>query len=174
MEMRWKCSRCDEWHTGLPDVAFHAPVYYDMASPDERERDFQLTSDTCVMIENGVRHFFVRTVMFMPILDTLESFSWGVWISLSQSNFEKYVSLKDPTVIAAEPLYVGWLSNRINHYPDTLNLKARIKLQSNGHRPHLELEPTNHPLAVEQHKGISLARAQEIATWALHSRPSEP
>jgi hypothetical protein len=32
-----------------------------------------------------------------------------------------------------------------------------------GTRPHIELEPTDHPLAVEQRRGITVARVIEIA-----------
>jgi hypothetical protein len=36
----------------------------------------------------------------------------------------------------------------------------------------VELEPTDHPLAVEQREGISEARAREIAESVLHTRPA--
>ncbi len=35
----------------------------------------------------------------------------------------------------------------------------------------IELEPTDHPLAVEQRVGITLARVQEIAETLLHGLP---
>jgi hypothetical protein len=37
-----------------------------------------------------------------------------------------------------------------------------------GVRPHLELEPTDHPLASEQRTGITVARVQQIAEQILH------
>jgi hypothetical protein len=37
-----------------------------------------------------------------------------------------------------------------------------------GVRPYIQLEPTDHPLAVEQRTGITLARVQEIAEMVLH------
>ena len=37
-----------------------------------------------------------------------------------------------------------------------------------GQCPWVELEPTDHPLALEQREGITLARVQEIAEKILH------
>ena len=37
-------------------------------------------------------------------------------------------------------------------------------------RPFLELEETDHPLAVEQRSGISVERLREIASQAIHKR----
>jgi hypothetical protein len=37
-----------------------------------------------------------------------------------------------------------------------------------GERPSVELEPTSHPLAVEQRNGITVARVHEIAETLLH------
>ena len=37
-----------------------------------------------------------------------------------------------------------------------------------GQRPLITLEPTDHPLAVEQREGITMARVQEIAEAAFH------
>jgi hypothetical protein len=60
----------------------------------------------------------------------------------------------------------GWLATAIAGYrPSTLGLKTNVHTQPVGERPLVELEPTDHPLAVQQRDGISLARAQEIAQW---------
>lgn len=39
-------------------------------------------------------------------------------------------------------------------------------------RPLVELEPTDHPLAVERRTGITLGRVQEIAETLLHRLPA--
>jgi len=41
-----------------------------------------------------------------------------------------------------------------------------------GVRPEIELEPTEHPLAVEQREGITWERVDEIAAIMLHSSQS--
>jgi hypothetical protein len=49
-------------------------------------------------------------------------------------------------------------------------LKTNIHTNPVGVRPFVELEPTDHPLAVEQRNGITLARVQEIAEIILHGK----
>jgi hypothetical protein len=57
----------------------------------------------------------------------------------------------------------GWLCNNISLYPPTMGLKTNLHLRGGGPRPSIELEPTDHPLAIEQRHGISLKRVEEIA-----------
>lgn len=68
-----------------------------------------------------------------------------------------------------EPPYFGWLSTTLPGYePTTLNLKTNLHTQEIGVRPLVEVEPTGHPLAVEQREGITVARVQEFAEIAFH------
>jgi hypothetical protein len=48
-----------------------------------------------------------------------------------------------------------------------------VHTQPIGSRPLIELEPTDHPLAIEQRQGITLARVQEIAGLLLHQEYDE-
>jgi len=57
-----------------------------------------------------------------------------------------------------------WLCNNISLYPTTLNLKTHLHLRGGNKRPSIELEPTDHPLAIDQRQGISIKRVEEIAT----------
>ena len=67
-----------------------------------------------------------------------------------------------------EPAIFGWLCNRISIYPETNSLRTNLHLRNDGLRPAIELEPTEHPLAVEQRNGITLDRAQEIIAALSH------
>jgi hypothetical protein len=73
---------------------------------------------------------------------------------------------------ADEPPHFGWLSTSIPIYPTTVGLKANLHTEPIGTRPLIELEPTDHPLSVEQRTGISIARVEEIASLMLH--PTAP
>ena len=53
-------------------------------------------------------------------------------------------------------------------YPNTLRLKTKVHTQAGNLRPLVELEPTAHPLAVEQRNGITMGRAREIAEALLY------
>jgi hypothetical protein len=43
-----------------------------------------------------------------------------------------------------------------------------VHLRNDGIRPYVELEPTSHPLAVEQRLGITLDRVAEIYEKMMH------
>jgi len=55
-------------------------------------------------------------------------------------------------------------------YPSTENLKTRVHLRDNGVRPYIELEATDHPLAVEQRNGIAADRVAEIYAHYEHGQ----
>ena len=82
----------------------------------------------------------------------------GVWVSQSEANFERYLEDEenmDPTF--------GWLATRLGFYEEnTLSLKTRVHFQGDNMRPVIELEPTDHPLAVDQREGITLEKAWKI------------
>ncbi len=87
---------------------------------------------------------------------------------VKQKNFERTRRLmKDPERVE-EPPYFGWFSSRVPVYPDTLLLKTRVHSREVGIAPYIELEPTQHPLAIEQRQGITFDRAQEIMDQMQH------
>jgi hypothetical protein len=93
-------------------------------------------------------------------------------VSLSRDSFTRALSLWTTPGREREQPYFGWMSTELPLYqPSTLLLKTRVHTQAVGQRPLIELEPTDHPLAVEQHAGITLARVQEIAETLLHALP---
>ena len=60
------------------------------------------------------------------------------------------------------------LSTALPIYPDTINLATNVHTRAVGVRPFVELEPTEHPLALEQRNGITWARVLEIASIMQH------
>ncbi len=76
--------------------------------------------------------------------------------------------LWDAEVIEDEPPRFGWLSTNIRPYPRTLELKAAVRFRANGLRPLVEVEPGDHPLAIDQQQGIALERVQEIVAALMH------
>ena len=156
---RFKCASCDEWHEGMPSFGANAPLYFYGIPPDEREARCFLTTDICVVDQE---HFFVRGCLEIPVVGSADPFSWGVWVSLSKTDFGQFVDyFEKPDRSHIGPFY-GWLSAELPLYPSTENLKARVRLRDNGTRPLIELQPTSHPLAVEQRTGITIERVGEI------------
>ena len=142
-----------------------APYWYDEVAPEERDARIQLSSDQCII--DG-EHFFVRGVLEIPVLETGDVFAWGVWVSLSKTNFDRMHELWQTPGRENEPAYFGWLSTEVPGYPSTLNLKTRVHTRGVGLRPRIELEATDHPLSVEQREGIAMARVRQIVEEQWH------
>ena len=157
-DLVYRCATCGETHRGLPDLAFEAPIHYADLASAERAEVAELTPDFCVIREQD---FFIRVCLPIPIKGTEDKYVWGVWVSLSERNFVRYAETFHRDLPPGEGPYFAWLSNRIPGYPDTLNLKALVHLRPGGERPTLELERTDHLLAVHQREGIELPELAE-------------
>lgn len=158
---RFTCGCCGKTVSGVPDLAYAAPLYYDQLPEAERAGRATLDTDLCVI--DG-EHFFIRVVCPVPIKGTEETFMWGVWTTLSEANFQRYrATFEDPDQSKLGGMF-GWLSNRIPHYPDTLGLQTTVWPQDDRQRPHLRVNDVHaeHPLYREQRDGMDLARLAEI------------
>jgi hypothetical protein len=170
--LRWKCSSCDEWHTGpCLDFSFSEPDYWNRGHAKESRwtnlipREIKKPSKTFLDLDFcsiNDESFFVRGLIHLPIVGTAETFRWGIWGSLSRQNFETLLEAEDdPNRVGLPPMF-SWLSNEISEYPDTLSLKMHAHIQAPKLRPHFELELSDHPLSQEYHHGISPERVKEI------------
>jgi hypothetical protein len=163
MSQGYTCKCCGRKHDEIPlTFGADAPVYVDAISSKERAKRVYLERSVCI-IDN--EHFFVRGSIVIPILDDPEkTFSWGVWSTISQDNYE--IMVANWSVEGREKIVLpafGYLANKISLYGDTLNLNVLSHTMPVGQIPLIELEPTDHPLAIEQRTGITMARVHEIA-----------
>jgi hypothetical protein len=159
------CSCCDKVHEGSPSFGFRAPDPYLMQS-EEIQKAGHLGTDLCRYEDEDGMHYFVRACLEIPIYGIEQPFMWGVWVSLSEKNYERYVDTYDNPDTSDE--YFGWFCNLLPYYPRTLSLKTTVHPRSGNTRPYVALEETDHPLFIDFHEGISIARAQEIAEFSMH------
>nr|WSX52961.1 DUF2199 domain-containing protein [Streptomyces sp. NBC_00974] len=164
-DLGFTCSCCGDHHAELPmSYSTRAPDDWDPSF--ENDPDSMLSSDQCVI--KG-QHFFIGGLVEIPVIGSQDVFSWGVWVSLSKDNFARAVEVWNTQGREAERPYFGWLSTELALYSEgTSNLKTNAHTRPLGRRPSIELEPTDHPLAVEQRTGITLDRVREIAMAVLH------
>jgi hypothetical protein len=162
----YTCRVCGEYHDTMPlSYVADAPALWYTIPEQEREARAALTTDTCIIDD---QHFFVLGNVELPIVDSDQVFLWTVWVSLSQGNYERTLALWEQSGRESEPHYFGWISTSLPVYPETLNLKTHVHTRSVGQRPLIELEPSEHPLAVDQRQGITWERVQEFAETLLH------
>ena len=141
-------------------MGYQEPYYTNEIDVSEKERRVFLTSDLCVL--DG-KFFFIRCLLPIKVHGTDEDFSWGIWSCLSKENFLRYQASYDEDMSDWEPMF-GYLSNRLPDYPDTLNLKLSVQPGPRRARPTVQLEPTDHRLAVDQREGITLEKLLEIVS----------
>ena len=162
------CSCCGKRHEGSPSFGYKAPMQFDQLSDDEKRAIGTLSDDLCKIEHPEGTDYFARVVLEIPIHGVKEPFLWGVWVSLSQANFERYTSTWGKH--DESDSYFGWFSNRLPFYPDTINLKTKARPRNGNARPVLELEPSDHLLSVHFQHGITVSVAQQIAEIAMHGR----
>ncbi|MEU1951200.1 DUF2199 domain-containing protein [Nocardia rhamnosiphila] len=165
-DLGFRCSCCGAHHPELPmSYTTDAPAVWDPAFATAD--DCLLSSDQCVI---RAQHYFVKGLIEIPVIDSDETFSWAVWVSLSSENYSRVTDLWNTAGREAEKPYFGWLTTDLSVYsPTTLDLKTRLHTRPVGERPFIELEPTDHPLAVEQRTGITRDRVRDIAEAMLHT-----
>lgn len=164
----FQCSRCEQYHDELP-FAYgpEAPAIYFTIPAEEVSERTMLSPDLCVIDQE---HFFLCGNLELPIIDSDQLFSWDVWVSISKESFKKTLDQWENPEREHEPPMFGLVATTLPTYPESQNLKANVHPRAVGRKPFIELEPTDHPLAVEQREGIPLARVQEIAEMILHTK----
>ena len=166
MDYAWTCACCGKQYNTLPlDFSCRAPSNWFGIPEEERAARAKMTQDVCV-IDGKER--YVRGCIEIPVHGLNDQFAYGVWVSVSEQSFRRIHELWDAQVRDNEPPIFGWLCNSISIYPETNSLKTNLRLRNDGLRPAIELEPTDHPLAVEQRNGITLDRVQEIIAALSH------
>ena len=161
----FRCSACSQVHEGSPSFGFRAPAPY-LEQPNAVQDAGLLTSDLCEYEGEHGRHFFVRGCLEVPIHGISDPFLWGVWTSLSERNYRRYVETYDNP--DATDHFFGWLCNYLPYYPTTYPLKTHVHPRPAGNRPYIVPERSDHPLSMDFHGGITVARAQEIAEAIIH------
>jgi hypothetical protein len=163
------CACCGQRHEGSPSFGYPAPAHYSELTAAEKAERATLTDDTCqIRYDDGHVDYFARVVLEIPIHGVADPFLWGVWVSLSEQSYTRYTSSWGNH--DESDAYFGWLSNRLPHYTNTINLRTHCHPRNGGMRPRLELEPTGHLLSVHAREGLSIAQAQAIAQIAMHGQ----
>lgn len=150
----------------MPTFGASRPLSYFAVPEAERESRCSVGSDDCVIDGEA---FFVRGCIEIPVHGVAEPFIWGVWVSLSEQSFAEWTKVFGAQRRSHVGPFFGWLDAWLKPYPDTMNLKTRVHLRDDGIRPYIELEPTDHPLAVEQRTGISVERVAELYSTMVHA-----
>jgi len=164
---RFKCATCDEWHEGIPSWGWNNPFHHHSVPEAQRDERCFLTTDLCVVDDSA---FYVCGCLELPVVGSEEILSLRVWVSLSEENFFSFQELLGVSERSHNGPYFGWLSVPIPTYPETMNLKTMVHIRNSGIRPYIELEPTDHPISLEQQHGVGPERIQALYDYFQHRR----
>jgi hypothetical protein len=138
----------------LPDAVFSVPE-------EQRAERCRISEDLCVL--DGEDYFF-RCVLELPLHGGDDRYGLGVWSTLSATNFNIYADdFNGPGKADFGPFF-GWQANRVPKFDDPFIQKCRVHFHAGKLRSTIELEPTDHPLAIAQRDGITITKALEIAS----------
>lgn len=156
-DWRYTCACCGERKSGLPELSYPGPVQIDDARGDPDYDVLHHGQDLCRIRIKGQEFFWIRALLPLAITDARETWSYGVWTTISADNFRRY----DETFKGEQRdlgTMFGFLSNVLPGVPNSLSLQLNIVPGLPGMRPWVLLrEPEEpHPLYDAQQKGITV------------------
>ncbi len=163
--MSWRCDICGTEHDEIPLCFGLDAPWRSLVPESEFEQRVALTRDQCVVDE---QHFFIRGHIEIPVLEYPKPLVFSVWSSLSEHSFLHMSARWEAWDRASDPPYFGWLCSAIPIYPSTIQLKLSVQSRPPGSTPLFILEATEHPLALDQHNGITIHRWHQLAHELLH------
>jgi hypothetical protein len=159
----YTCTSCGRYHDEeIRDVRAGLPEEIHRMPEDERARRVVISaSGDFASLDDADRHF-VRALIELPIPDDGDVFGWGVWVRLERGDLADVASSwTDEDAVGSE--FSGWLATELAAYGGTEGLPGTLRLRSVDLLPSFHVTDARHPLGFEQHAGIGLERARELA-----------
>ncbi len=167
--MGFTCTVCGRFHDEEPrDVRVTYPGPVARLDADERAQRVIATDDFCSYTEPGgtMRHF-VRGLIEIPVPEESSYFGYGAWVELDAHQIERVASLWRDATGADAPPFEGTLANELRPYVNTEGLSAVLELREVERLPAITVSGS-HRLVTDIRRGISVARARELAGAVLH------
>jgi hypothetical protein len=159
--MQCQCVKCGKIHDQWPAIAFKFPYNYSILSDEDKAEYLkELNEDFCVIEYEEQTDRFIRAVLFQKVIDHCEVLEYGVWVSLSEDNFEEYNS----NFFSEEQdgIYFGYLCSQIPEYDSTIEIKTNVVLANNRQRPEIipHADQVDNDFVNDYYNGISIFEAE--------------
>lgn len=156
---KYKCENCGQEHDSWPALSYSSPIPYHFLSDEEKETIAELSSDFCVITYPDQTDRFIRCTLTQKVIDHCEDLEYGLWVSLSEKNFQDYSDNYDNE--HHEVGYFGWLNSELPDYTFDESIPTDVYTRSGNNRPEIiPHEDFQHPFVYDYYKGITKAEAE--------------
>lgn len=155
------CASCGLAHR-LEDmhIGYGRPDLYFTIGDHQREQHWRETTD---FAQFGEERFFIRCLAEIAVQRKRHTFAYGVWVEVTGEKYYRYSDIFMDPLQGTEPKFDGAIANHLPMYePTTLGLPVSVKLRNDRIRPSIHVKDGQHPLALEQERGITVDRVLEI------------
>lgn len=157
-DKQFKCSICGKVHEELPSIGFKTPFHYDILSEKDKNEIAEVSDDFCVIEHLEQTDRFVRTVLNLKTDIPSQDLVYGVWVSLSEKNFNEYKS--NFKIQSKEKTYFGIICNEIADYEEsTIGLHVNVLTRLDDLRPEIIPHKFEHKLVTDWENGITFHEA---------------
>lgn len=164
--MKYICECCGEEKEDWPAIAYSAPYPYFNLSEEERENS-ELTSDFCIIQYSDETCYFIRTVLVQEVNDSCQNVEYGIWVSLSEKNFNDYSENYENKTF--EGGYFGWLANYLPNYDFKNSIPTDVMVNNEIGRPLIYPHQSHdHPFVHDFYNGISKEEAERRIDMVLN------
>jgi hypothetical protein len=163
--IKWKCRHCGQAHDDMPVCFGIEAPWRALVSGEVFHSRVELSDSWCVV---GDEHFFVRGHIEIPIINHATPLTFSVWSSLSEENFNRRQDRWNDPDRGDDPPNFGWLCSPIRPYDPVLHLPLLVQDREPGMVPLFTVTQIDHPLAIDQNNGITIAQWHKMALSLLH------
>lgn len=166
--MKYTCECCGEEKEDWPALAYNAPYFYYCLS-DEELKTAELGSDLCTVKNPEETHRFIRAVLIQEVIDDCRDLDYGIWVSLSEKNFDEYVDNYDNKEFKAE--YFGWLATFLPDYDFPESIPTTVVVDNTIGRPFVfPHQSFEHPFVDDFYNGITKEEAEKRIDRVLNPK----
>lgn len=163
-DREFECPCCGQTFGGVFDIGYDHPDPWPHGNLMDTDKDIlvvgehKLSSDLCVF-DGG---YYIRCTLPLPILGTDQTFSYGVWGSVKDENYDAYISAWQKDDYSVFPGCFACLMNDLPGWPSEDWLPCDLETGESSDRPVLWVHEDKHPLATAQREGITFDRLLDL------------
>ena len=153
-----------------------APDDYEALDATEKSNRAKLSADLCCIEKTS--KYYVRALLELHLQQPHGSrasnrdsgrqitITWGLWVSVSSSDFEKYVNNWNNNDSFS---FNGTLNNNMPEYNNCVGAPVTVTTRPGGFRPLISMDSGDSTLAKEFHSGVTVEKLSSLIGFVFHT-----